>query len=66
MLNRKILRQIDIKVDSDDFLKEAKAIADIAVKNKMNDNQIRNLQNIINSTTRFSEINNYFNCRFII
>lgn len=57
MLGRDTLRKIDQRVDSDEFLHLARNVADKA--NGLNDTQIRNLQNVVNSTTRFSEIMNY-------
>lgn len=60
MLSFEIIKQIDAKVDDDDFLTLARQAAQVAQSaHSLRDTQMRNLQNIVNSTTRFSEIRNF-------
>ena len=65
MLNAKIRKEIDNIVDRDDFLQMAEKIAKEALKpisdkkTNLDKTQIRNLENIVNSATRFSEISNF-------
>ena len=59
MLDDATRKKIDQIVDDDKFLEKARNIAQLAVDARLKDNQIRNLQNIVNSTTRFSEITNF-------
>ena len=58
LLKAEIYKEIDKKVESDDFLKSAEEVSYIA-SGQIKDTQIKNLQNIINSTTRFGEIINF-------
>lgn len=59
MLTLNTIKAINKKVDSEDFLKLAKDAADCASVSRINATQIRSIQNVVNSTQRFSEILNF-------
>lgn len=59
MLTLNTIKAINKKVDSEDFLNLAKDAADCASVSRINATQIRSIQNVVNSTQRFSEILNF-------
>jgi hypothetical protein len=59
ILNEKNMRHIDLFLEEYYESGKTQEIAEVLVQDKMNKNQVRGLENIIVSTTRFSEIINY-------
>ncbi len=59
MITLTSIKIINKTVDCEDFLKLAKEAADCASVSKINPTQIRSIQNVVNSTQRFSEVLNF-------